>query len=188
MNRDKQYFGRSQFNNPCPPDGPAPCAKTGQTGSDYPGDDGDLERGVEWPNPRFTDNLDGTVTDNLTGLIWLRRAHCWEYYVLDWYQSLDGANALQSGYCGLTDGSTPGEWRMPNRIEMLSILDMSRYNPALPNHHPFLYVQNQYWTSTTDLVDGSKAFYVRVVDGESITYEKADPFAVMDVWPVRGGH
>jgi hypothetical protein len=32
--------------------------------------------GVAWPNPRFTDNSDGTVTDNLTGLIWLKNANC----------------------------------------------------------------------------------------------------------------
>ncbi|OGW13930.1 MAG: hypothetical protein A2035_03980, partial [Nitrospirae bacterium GWA2_42_11] len=32
------------------------CAGTGQ--------DGDLQRGVAWPSPRFTDNGDGTVTDN----------------------------------------------------------------------------------------------------------------------------
>ena len=27
-------------------------------------DDGELQTGVEWPAPRFTDNLDGTVRDN----------------------------------------------------------------------------------------------------------------------------
>jgi len=35
------HFGRSQFNNPCPPDGPGPVAKTGQTTSYATGDDGD---------------------------------------------------------------------------------------------------------------------------------------------------
>ena len=73
------HFGRFQFNNPCPPDGPAPVEKTGQTTSYATGDDGDLEKGVSWPNPRFTDNLDGTITDNLTGLIWLKDANCFGY-------------------------------------------------------------------------------------------------------------
>lgn len=36
------HFGRSQFNNPCPPDGPTPVPKTGQTTSFATGDDGDL--------------------------------------------------------------------------------------------------------------------------------------------------
>ena len=34
------------------------------------------QKGVAWPNPRFTDNGNGTVTDNLTGLIWLKNANC----------------------------------------------------------------------------------------------------------------
>lgn len=52
----------------------APVPKTGQTTSFAPRDDGGLEKGVAWPNPRFTDNSNGTITDNLTGLIWLKNA------------------------------------------------------------------------------------------------------------------
>ncbi len=43
----------------------APVAQTGQTTSYATGDDGDLEKGVASPSPRFTDNGDGTVTDFL---------------------------------------------------------------------------------------------------------------------------
>ncbi|MGA9347827.1 MAG: hypothetical protein WBW48_03355 [Anaerolineae bacterium] len=50
-------------------------AKTGDTYTDggVTGEDGELLKGVTWPSPRFTDNGNGTVTDNLTGLIWLLR-------------------------------------------------------------------------------------------------------------------
>jgi hypothetical protein len=51
-----------QLNNPDPLH-PANVWKTGQTTSRATGDDGDLERGVSWPTPRFTDHGDGTVTD-----------------------------------------------------------------------------------------------------------------------------
>ena len=44
-----------------------PCAGTGQ--------DGEIQAGVAWPNPRFTDNGNGTVTDNLTGLMWTKDAN-----------------------------------------------------------------------------------------------------------------
>jgi hypothetical protein len=53
--RFKLDFGRSIFKNPCPPNGPSQVPKTGQTTSYATGDDGDLEKGVAWPNPRFTD-------------------------------------------------------------------------------------------------------------------------------------
>ncbi len=54
----------------------APVPKTGQTTSYATGDDGILQKGVVWPIPRFKDNNNGTVTDNLTGLIWLKNANC----------------------------------------------------------------------------------------------------------------
>ena len=46
--------------------------KTGQTLIYASGDDGNIQAGIEWPAPRFTDNGDGTVTDSLTGLMWLK--------------------------------------------------------------------------------------------------------------------
>ena len=49
-------------------------AKTGQTSSFASGDDGSIQAGVGWQGARFKDNGDGTVTDNLTGLIWLGNA------------------------------------------------------------------------------------------------------------------
>jgi hypothetical protein len=55
---------------------PAPVPQTGQTASYAAGDDGDIQAGVPWPVPRFTDNGNGTVRDNLTGLIWLKNASC----------------------------------------------------------------------------------------------------------------
>jgi hypothetical protein len=53
----------------------APVPKTGQTTSYADYDDGYYEKGVSWPNPRFTKS-NGTVTGNLTGLIWLEDANC----------------------------------------------------------------------------------------------------------------
>lgn len=49
-------------------------ASTGQTVSYASGDDGALKKGVAWPGPRFADNQDGTVMDNLTGLVWMQDA------------------------------------------------------------------------------------------------------------------
>jgi len=46
----------------------APVPQTGQTMTFAAGDDGVVQAGVVPPDPRFTANLDGTITDNLTGL------------------------------------------------------------------------------------------------------------------------
>ena len=146
---------------------PAPVAKTGQTQDPTPGSDGALQKGVAWPDPRFVDNANGTVTDNLTGLIWLKNANC--FRVPDdglqvWLTAISLANNLASGACGLSDGSSAGDWRLPNRNELTSLLDLGQRNPALPRSHPFTNVQSaRYWSSTESAVGA--AWRVDFLDG-----------------------
>jgi hypothetical protein len=99
---------------------------TGQTQSWAVGDDGDQRDG--WTvSPRFHDNDNGTVTDNLTGLVWLKNAHC--FADVSWENAVELANAVaddQYDFCGLSDGSQPGDWRLPNIRQLLSLVDYSR--------------------------------------------------------------
>jgi len=165
---------------------PAPVPKTGQTESVLPGDDGDWQQGVTWPDPRFTDNGDGTVTDNLTGLIWLKNANC--FNALVWADALQASNDLADGQCGLVDESIPGDWRLPNIKELLSLIDYSNAEPALPTGDLFTGVlAGLYWSSTsvtTDVVEGA-AWTVEVWYG--LTFPIFTDSGA-DVWPVRGGN
>ena len=191
-------FGRSPFNNPCPDcydspcpcstqgcDPPAPVQKTGQTTSYATEDDGHLQTGVEWPIPRFTDNGDGTVKDNLTGLIWLKDANCFAFGLRTWDEALSDSNGLTSGLCLLSDGSVPGDWRLPNYKELASLVDVENYGPALPTGHPFINVQSAgYWTSSTVAISTGLAWHVHMNQGAVIQQNKVNDFYV---WPVRGG-
>ena len=172
---------------------PAPVPKTGQTTSYGTGDDGDLEKGVAWPDPRFTDNGDGTVTDNLTGLIWLKNANC--FGIRAWANALTDCNTLNSGECGLTDGSLAGDWRLPNHKELFSLVDAEYYSPALSNTagtgkwtegDPFTSVQSTlYWSGTSYAYDPDYAWIVGMYHGNVYYYGK--PYYSY-VWPVRGGN
>ena len=172
--------------------------------------DGDLQAGVPWPVPRFTDNADGTVTDNLTGLIWLKNANC--FGERTWFEALDLASSLRNGECGLSDGSVEGDWRLPNVLELQSLVHFGFVDPAVPdtlgqgkcqNGDPFLNVQSWfYWTSTTyeicSRTDPDSAWCVNMFDGHlasgggdavdcyagSLIFTKNHRFLV---WPVRGG-
>ncbi|MBT3194686.1 MAG: DUF1566 domain-containing protein [Verrucomicrobia bacterium] len=157
--------------------------ETGQTNLYLSGDDGDLEKGVPWPSPRFTDNSNGTVTDNLTGLIWLKEAASLQNM---FSTSLTHCNSLTNGMHGLTDGSVTGDWRLPNVRELQSLVDYGRASFALPSGHSFTNVQSSahYWSSTTYESDTGKAWYVNMVDGSIGSEGK---YMKLHAWPVRGG-
>ena len=138
--------------------GIAKVEKTGQitSYSNTGGEDGDLRKGVKWPNPRFKDNGNGTVTDNLTKLIWLKNANAFSGRT--WEQALSDANTLSSGSAGLTDGSKAGDWRLPNVKELQSLIDFAYYGPALSSASgksqwasgdAFIDVQSYYYWSST---------------------------------------
>jgi hypothetical protein len=70
---------------------------------------------------RFVDCANGTVTDTETGLIWLENAFCVGQQPWVTANSIV-STSLANGACGLTDGSRPGDWRLPTLEEWQTIL------------------------------------------------------------------
>ncbi len=141
--------GTMQTTAPVPADGP--CFDTGN---------------------RFVDCGNGTVTDTVTGLIWLQDASCATLPGLggsesgNYQAANEAAAALADGLCLLTDNSSPGDWRLPTMEEWQVIMDQAFVNgcgipgPFVPDTFgtgccgvgacPFAGVQlNVYWSSTT---------------------------------------
>ncbi len=142
-----------------------------------------MRRGVAWPSPRLTDNGNGTVTDNLTGLIWLRNANA--FGIRNWATALTDCANLNSGEGALADGSVAGDWRLPNIQELQSLIDYDRHSPALPSGHPFTGVDlGGYWTGTTATNVTDSAWRVVLNTGLTGTGSKT---VACGVWPVRGG-
>lgn len=115
------------------------CGGTGQ--------DGEYQNGLPMTGERFTDNEDGTVYDKATNLTWQKCSRGQESLrcsgsatTSNWSGSLSYCNTLNlSG----------GKWRLPNRNELASIIDLSGVEPTINNklfpNTPSVY----YWTSTT---------------------------------------
>jgi len=165
----------------------AAVAKTGQTETYETGDDGDLEKGVAWPNPRFTDNTGGetgTVTDNLTGLMWAKNANA--AGGKSWASAITYCNSLTLG--------EHDDWRLPNIKELFSLIDWAFYSPALSDAagtakwtegNPFTGVQsNSYWSSTTYAGYTDHAWIVYMCNGY---VDNGNKSYGTYVWPVRGG-
>ena len=148
------------------------------------GQDGELLHGVTWPNPRFTDNGDVTVTDNLTGLMWTKDANL--YGTRNWTQALSDCESCTVG--GYDD------WHLPQRRELFSLVHDVYYNPSLPNTagtgqwtrgDPFTNVQSSYyWTSTTSTYFTYQACGVGLLNAFVIINAKRKAYYV---WCVRGG-
>lgn len=96
--------------------------------------------------PNYTDNGNGTITDNVTGLIW---------------QKTDGGemtfdNAIT--YCSSLNLGGYSDWRLPSPIEAFSILDLQRNNPALNTTYFPSSGAEYWWTNTLQVGDNSKVW------------------------------
>lgn len=152
-----------------------PCDGTGQ--------DGEIQAGIQHPEPRFEDHRDGTVTDNMTGLIWLKHGN--PFGSRNWQQALTDCNNLASGSHGLADGSKAGDWRLPNVNELKSLLHYDNFGPGIPAGHPFTAVRSSLvWTSTTVASAPSLARFVFLGKSSAVWDHKS---VQIGVWPVKGG-
>ena len=141
------------------------------------------------PADRFVDNKDGTVTDRLTMLIWLKNLNC--FGMLDWRSAAAAANNLKDGDCGpspslaLADGSSAGDWRSPTMNELCTLIDFSRRDPALPKGHLFLNVPRGFHWSATTLAHHPEMAWILYIESGTTCYDSINSRAG-HVWPVRG--
>lgn len=88
---------------------------------------------------RYVDCGNGTVTDNDTGLVWVANANC--FGLLNWHDAMAAVAGLadlpvdtelcvgatpDECDCGLSDGSSPGEWRLPSAEEWAATVKYAR--------------------------------------------------------------
>lgn len=159
---------------------------TGQTTSYHTGDDGELQNGIAWPEDRYIDHIDGTATDKLTDLMWVTEGNILatrdpdfdQDYIagdgsVNWTSALDYVDKLnQDNYFGYSD------WRLPNIMEIMSLLDLSVPDTALSAYHPFTDLQPSYWSSTTGY-DKGIAFAINVFEWEIHSNLKYQPGQLM---------
>jgi hypothetical protein len=152
--------------------------KTGQTASYAAGDDGDLQKGLSWPTPRFADNGNGTITDLLTGLMWQKTPPT---SIRTWADALAQAGNLSlAGY---------SDWRMPNRKELRSLIGYGQPNSASwLISEGFTAQSYYYWSATPYPVGTQHAWIVFMSQGQVFLEYKVPSLAYWKlVWAVRGG-
>lgn len=108
---------------------------------------------------QFTDNGNGVIIDNFTGLTWQKTL---TVDTLTWEQALVYADTLTSA--GISD------WRLPNIKELQSINDETRIKPSLNTQYFNISSTKKYWSSTTLPNQITKAWYLDTQYGV-VTYD-----------------
>ncbi len=95
---------------------------------------------------------------------------------MNWNDAKARARSLKSGDCGLKDGSTAGQWRLPTKEELVDIYgSKSQFNNVQSTY---------YWSSSPDANNTTLAWLVYMDVGYANVSNRTD---VYYVWPVRGG-
>ncbi len=151
---------------------------------------------------RYSDCGNGTVTDTVTGLIWLKQANCLPAAV--WADANAAAAGLKDGDCGLTDGSSAGDWRLPSGTEWSQTLakaislgcsvangtgptltDTAGFQCMVHGGTVFSGVQPTQYSSSTTYFDHVGRAIAAFLDSAFVAdFGKGNTLAV---WPVRSG-
>ncbi|CAK0766628.1 exported hypothetical protein [Gammaproteobacteria bacterium] len=133
----------------------------------------------------FTDNGDGTVTQNNTGLIW---AKCNQGQIYSGGSCIGNVTTMKwNEALAAAKNSTLAshdDWRLPNKQELASLVDTNRSYPAMDSSIFPNTPSKEYWTSTVYTSSITRVWIVNFDLGRVYDTDNLDQAAVR---LVRGG-
>jgi hypothetical protein len=172
MKMDQQLLETDQFHCYSQEGRQIACDGTGQDGSDE-------KRFNQAVHDRFQ-VMDHVVEDRLTSVIWSRDANPAQF-PLTWREAQQFVAEMRArrahGY---------GNWRLPARRLLFSLISHQNLNPALPEGHPFENIfTGYYWAAETCRRLTDQAWYVHLGGGRIHRGMKHGSYMV---WPVAADH
>ena len=109
------------------------------------------------------------LTDSKTGLMWQDDSAA-KNTKMDW----KGAQS----YCSDLNLEGHSDWRLPSIKELQSIVDVSRYKPAIKKGFKNVNTSGSYWSSSVYVSSKKRAWIVYFKDGYTDYYDKTDEYYV----------
>jgi len=123
------------------------------------------------PNPNtYFDNLDGTVSDRVTNLMWQ------QHIPVTGGPSEDGnlVWAEATEYCATLSAAGYADWRLPSQIELVSLLDYSNLGEGHPPINSTFFPDTPseaFWSSTKSASSATAAWTVYMDVGFTYAYD-----------------
>ncbi len=115
----------------------------------------------------YVDNGDGTITDNKTKLTWQQSSHKkmrWE---------------IGKVFCQKLKLAGYSNWRMPSKIELLSLVERSMFNPSIDRKFFPTAKAESYWSGSEGTISaGSAAWLVDFGFGATHFFNRSNKYAV----------
>lgn len=149
------------------------CAGTGQ--------DGEFQAGA---SHSFIDNGDGTITDQVTGLMWEKLSADGSIHQFDDGYSFTDAIAVKIATLNSEQFAGHDDWRLPNRNELGTLVNFGTGNPATYSQfHNNCEADctvtecnctgnSTHWTSTSSNQSPDYAYYINFSQGNTAEQQK----------------
>jgi hypothetical protein len=100
---------------------------------------------------------------------------------LEWQDNIKGSSTLQRDwrgaieYCQKLTLDNRDDWRLPSLKELLTIVDITKYEPAIIDgfRNVSVYKEKGYWSSTFSVIDSSSAWHINFQSGDVINWSKS---------------
>ncbi|HEY2902497.1 MAG TPA: DUF1566 domain-containing protein [Polyangia bacterium] len=117
--------------------------------------------------PSYDLDVPGVVGDRVTRMQWQRAVDDATY---TWAEATD--------YCACLTLNGQTDWRLPTRIELVSLVDVTRQSPSIdPTAFPDT-PSEWFWTSSPAADDPTAAWYVAFFDGDTHHQDVTTPYRV----------
>jgi len=126
-----------------------------------------------WASEQYTDNQDGTITDNEKGVMWQKQDDGVERVWVD-----------SAGYCDSLDLAGYSDWELP-KIHLLEGLIDTGNSPTI---NPLFQVKpSYYWSSSVSHTISNSAKYVNFYYGNTYAYSKDNTYYTLCVRHISNG-